>query len=152
MRFKLIHLSSLILLIVAIKKVKENYKYLKHDEFLIIFALIGSTFALIAHQLMIINGIFIFFMIPILAGFSHVYYLKYFKKKNYIVYLLIFLSISSTAYYGYEYINKRKIIDELYNSKKIFKKHNWPIIDVTRKSVEETAASVIKIFDILNSK
>ena len=36
--------------------------------------------------------------------------------------------------------------------KKIFTKYNWPIIDVTRKSVEETAASVIKIFDILNSK
>ena len=50
------------------------------------------------------------------------------------------------------YINERKIIDELENSKKIFKKYNWPIIDVTRKSVEETAASVIKIFDILNSK
>ena len=51
-----------------------------------------------------------------------------------------------------EYINEKKIINELENSKKIFKKYNWPIIDVTRKSVEETAASVIKIFDILNSK
>jgi hypothetical protein len=111
LRFKLLHLSSLILFIAAIKKVKENYKYLKHDEFLIIVALIGSTFALIAHQLMIINGIFIFFMIPILAGFSHIYYLKYFKNKNYIVYLLIFLCISSTAYYGYKYINKRNFMD-----------------------------------------
>ena len=51
-----------------------------------------------------------------------------------------------------EYTNEKKIINELENSKKIFKKYNWPIIDVTRKSVEETAASVIKIFDILNSK
>ena len=51
-----------------------------------------------------------------------------------------------------EYTNKKKIINELENSKKIFKKYNWPIIDVTRKSVEETAASIIKIFDILNSK
>ena len=51
-----------------------------------------------------------------------------------------------------EYISEKKIIDELENSKKIFKKYNWPIIDVTRKSVEETAASIIKIFDILNSK
>ena len=51
-----------------------------------------------------------------------------------------------------EYTNEKKIINELENSKKIFKKHNWPIIDVTRKSVEETAASVIKIFDILNSR
>ena len=51
-----------------------------------------------------------------------------------------------------EYTNEKKIINELENSKKLFKKYNWPIIDVTRKSVEETAASIIKIFDILNSK
>jgi len=37
---------------------------------------------------------------------------------------------------------------EIENSKKLFKKYNWPVIDVTRKSVEETAASVIRIFDI----
>ena len=43
-------------------------------------------------------------------------------------------------------------MNELENSKKLFKKYNWPIIDVTRKSVEETAASVIKIFDILSFK
>ena len=47
---------------------------------------------------------------------------------------------------------EKEIIEELENSKKIFKKYNWPIIDVTRKSVEETAASIIKIFDILQSK
>tara|TARA_Y100000590_G_scaffold357060_1_gene411689 strand:+ start:1191 stop:2012 length:822 start_codon:yes stop_codon:yes gene_type:complete len=51
-----------------------------------------------------------------------------------------------------EYTNEKKINDELESSRKIFKKNNWPIIDVTRKSVEETAASIIKIFDILNSK
>ena len=51
-----------------------------------------------------------------------------------------------------EYTNEKKIVSELENSKKIFKKYNWPIIDVTRKSVEETAASIIKIFDILNYK
>ena len=50
------------------------------------------------------------------------------------------------------YTNEKKILNELENSKEIFKKCNWPVIDVTRKSVEETAASVIKIFDILNSK
>ena len=51
-----------------------------------------------------------------------------------------------------EYTNERKILNELENSKKIFKKYNWPTIDVTRRSVEETAASIIKILDILNSK
>ena len=51
-----------------------------------------------------------------------------------------------------DYTNEKEILTELENSKKLFKKYNWPIIDVTRKSVEETAASIIKILDILNSK
>ena len=51
-----------------------------------------------------------------------------------------------------EYVDENKIKTEVNNSKKIFQKYNWPTIDVTRKSVEETAASIIKIFDILNSK
>ena len=46
----------------------------------------------------------------------------------------------------------KEILFELENSKKIFKKNNWPIIDVTRKSVEETAASIIKIMDIVSAK
>ena len=51
-----------------------------------------------------------------------------------------------------EYTDEKEILNELENSKKLFKKNNWPIIDVTRKSVEETAASIIKILDILNSR
>ena len=50
------------------------------------------------------------------------------------------------------YINIKKISQELEMAKNIFKKYNWPMIDVTRKSVEETAASVIKIYDIIHSK
>ena len=51
-----------------------------------------------------------------------------------------------------EYTDLEKIISEIEVSKKLFKKYNWPIIDVTRKSVEETAASVIKIYDIMNDE
>jgi regulator of PEP synthase PpsR (kinase-PPPase family) len=51
-----------------------------------------------------------------------------------------------------EYININKIRDELNSARKLFKENNWPTIDVTRKSVEETAASVIKIFEIKNKK
>ena len=51
-----------------------------------------------------------------------------------------------------EYININEIKKELENSKKFFKINKWPIIDVTRKSVEETAASIIKIYEIKNKK
>ena len=47
-----------------------------------------------------------------------------------------------------EYTDLEKIRAEVEQSKKIFKKNNWPVIDVTRKSVEETAASIIKIYEI----
>tara|TARA_B100000963_G_scaffold307711_1_gene282842 strand:+ start:43 stop:864 length:822 start_codon:yes stop_codon:yes gene_type:complete len=49
-----------------------------------------------------------------------------------------------------EYTDLEKIRIEVEESKKIFKKNKWPVIDVTRKSVEETAASIIKIFEIKN--
>ena len=47
-----------------------------------------------------------------------------------------------------DYVSLDKISNEIEEAKKTFRKYNWPIIDVTRKSVEETAASVIKIFEI----
>ena len=48
------------------------------------------------------------------------------------------------------YIDFEKIKNEIEVSKKLFQKYNWPTIDVTRKSVEETAASILKIHDIFN--
>jgi len=111
LRWKLIHLSSFLLIVVAFFNIKNNFKYLKSNELLIILSLLFSSYALIAHQLMTINGMFIYFIIPILAGFSHIYYLKYFKDKKYILFLLLFLSISSSLYYGYKYVHKRDFVD-----------------------------------------
>ena len=50
------------------------------------------------------------------------------------------------------YTNLEYIRDEVDKSKILFKKYNWPIIDVTRKSVEETAASILKILEIKKHK
>ena len=49
------------------------------------------------------------------------------------------------------YIDFEKIKNEIEVSKKLFQKYNWPTIDVTRKWVEETAASILKIHDIFNN-
>jgi hypothetical protein len=46
------------------------------------------------------------------------------------------------------YTDLEKIKVEVEEAKKTFKRYKWPLIDVTRKSVEETAASVIKIYEI----
>jgi regulator of PEP synthase PpsR (kinase-PPPase family) len=46
------------------------------------------------------------------------------------------------------YTDIKKIEKEISEAKKTFTKYRWPTIDVTRKSVEETAASIIKIYEI----
>ena len=47
-----------------------------------------------------------------------------------------------------DYTNLDKIKKEVEDAKNTFRKYKWPMIDVTRKSVEETAASIIKIYEI----
>jgi regulator of PEP synthase PpsR (kinase-PPPase family) len=47
-----------------------------------------------------------------------------------------------------KYTNIENIKKEIMDAKKTFQKYRWPSIDVTRKSVEETAASIIKIHEI----
>ena len=55
-------------------------------------------------------------------------------------------SLKETENKSYTDLNRiKKEIDEAKNT---FRKYKWPTIDVTRKSVEETAASVIKIYEI----
>jgi len=51
-----------------------------------------------------------------------------------------------------DYTKIETIENELEKSKKTFKRYQWPIIDVTRKSVEETAASIIKIHEIYSNR
>ena len=51
-----------------------------------------------------------------------------------------------------KYTDLNFIKDEVDKSKKLFKKYSWPTIDVTRKSVEETAASILKIYEIKRNK
>ena len=47
-----------------------------------------------------------------------------------------------------KYTDIENIRKEILDAKKTFQKYKWPSIDVTRKSVEETAASIIKIHEI----
>ena len=49
------------------------------------------------------------------------------------------------------YTDIDKIKKEVEEAKNTFRKYKWPMIDVTRKSVEETAASIIKIYEIYKS-
>tara|TARA_B100001113_G_scaffold314760_1_gene280531 strand:- start:272 stop:1099 length:828 start_codon:yes stop_codon:yes gene_type:complete len=50
-----------------------------------------------------------------------------------------------------QYTDLENIKKEVLEAKRTFQKYKWPLIDVTRKSVEETAASVIKIHEIYSN-
>jgi len=50
------------------------------------------------------------------------------------------------------YVNMESIQNEINESKRLFVSNKIPVIDVTRKSVEETAASIIKIVEIKEQK
>jgi len=110
LRFKLQHLSLLLVVVLIIQQTIKNIKYLKSDECLIVLSLIFTGFALIVLELMTINEKFIFFIIPIFTGFSHIYYEKYFKHHKFILYFLILLSLSSATWYYYNYIDSRKFL------------------------------------------
>ena len=44
-----------------------------------------------------------------------------------------------------QYIDKQAVAEEVAFSRKLCGKHNWPSIDVTRRSIEETAAAVMTL-------
>jgi [pyruvate, water dikinase]-phosphate phosphotransferase / [pyruvate, water dikinase] kinase len=44
-----------------------------------------------------------------------------------------------------QYIDRKAVAEEIAFSRKLCAKHSWPIIDVTRRSIEETAAAVLKL-------
>jgi [pyruvate, water dikinase]-phosphate phosphotransferase / [pyruvate, water dikinase] kinase len=44
------------------------------------------------------------------------------------------------------YIDRQAVADEVAFARKLSAKHNWPHLDVTRRSIEETAAAIMKLY------
>lgn len=45
-----------------------------------------------------------------------------------------------------DYIDPDAVAQEMREAKRLYAEHGWPIIDVSRKSVEETAATVLQLY------
>ena len=45
-----------------------------------------------------------------------------------------------------DYVDRDQIANEVQYSRRLCAQHGWPVIDVTRRSVEETAATIIRLF------
>ena len=45
------------------------------------------------------------------------------------------------------YVENDAVRDEIIRARRLFEKHHWPMIDVTRRSIEETAAAVVNLLN-----
>ena len=50
------------------------------------------------------------------------------------------------------YVEQDSVRDEIVKARRMFEKHGWPIIDVTRRSIEETAAQVVNLLNEARSQ
>ena len=107
LKFKLIHISYILLLIYLIKNITLNQLFFKSKEFIIISLLICSSYILIFHQLLTLNSKFIYFYIPILCGFTHII-LKNSSFSKKFIFLNLFLLTVSFSYYFSSYILTQK--------------------------------------------
>ena len=44
-----------------------------------------------------------------------------------------------------KYIDREAVAEEIAASRRLCARHNWPLIDVTRRSIEETAAAILAL-------
>ena len=51
-----------------------------------------------------------------------------------------------------EYLDLEKIEEEVKQARRLFNRHNWPVIDVTKRSIEETAAEIMAFWQNYQEK
>ena len=50
------------------------------------------------------------------------------------------------------YVDRMSVAEEIAQSRRLFAQHGWPVIDVTRRSIEETAAAIIDLHKVHRMK
>ena len=50
------------------------------------------------------------------------------------------------------YVDRMLVAEEVAQSRRLFAEHGWPVIDVTRRSIEETAAAIIDLHKVHRMK
>ncbi len=46
-----------------------------------------------------------------------------------------------------DYVDIDTVSEEVNGARRLFNKHDWPVIDVTRRSIEETAATILELYN-----
>ena len=109
--FKFIYFIILIFTYITLKNFKFFKKKRRSKIFEIFIILISFLFIIIFNQLITANQIYIFCLIPILAGITHIFIIEGQRKNKLISFLLVFLVIISSLKYFERFAIDRKFID-----------------------------------------
>ncbi len=110
--FKFIHIAILPILFFNLKKILISKKYIENKNFFYFLIILSFTYCLILHQLLTKNQTYIFFIIPILAAFSHqVLNSENIKRKNLFLLSLLIFCFFVTIKYHLRFNEGRKFHD-----------------------------------------
>lgn len=155
--FKFIYFTLIIFTYVLF----ENHRNLKKENnFEIFFIFVFFSLILIFNQLITANQIYIFCLIPILAGISNIYIMKDLKKKTLIPFVLVLIvSISGIKYFD-RFAIDRKFIDlenidlnDSFAASKInskFSNLHWKTVHFSSNPKKELANLKLAIKEIQN--
>jgi hypothetical protein len=110
-QFKFIHLFLIILISITFTKIIKNRIFEEREIFLTNITIILVSIALMFHQLITKNFIFIFFLIPMISSFIQ---LNFFKIKKYHLIVSLFLismTLFSTIKYHLRFNEHRKMLN-----------------------------------------
>ena len=157
-KFKLMHVSYFLLLFYLIHKlIKEKYFY-RTKDFTSILLLVFTTYILIIHQLLTLNVKFIYFYIPILCGFSHIY-LKNFVYSKKLISINLVILFTCFAYYFSSYVYQQKFqlfcqehikINSKTKTKIIDGKFNFYWKSCLKEKSDEEVKNLKRIIEYLN--
>ena len=108
LNFKFIYIVLLPLLFFNLKKIFFSKNYLKENDFFYFLILFSLTLALILHQLLTKNQIFIFFLVPLLTAFLHITLNQIKFKQKFFISALILLCLFVTFKYHIRFNEDRK--------------------------------------------
>ena len=158
-QFKYIYICLLPLLAILLKIILKKKKLTKQKDFIMIFTIVGMVLIFIYTQLLTKNQILIFFTIPLVTAFSQIYFIRYFKKK-YFIYFIMLVCLFAVTKYHFRY-NEHKKFMELENVNfdsaieagrihKIFNGLHW-ITASYANNPEKEMKEIIEIKDYINS-
>jgi hypothetical protein len=148
--FKFIYIALIPLFFINLKKIIFETGYLKSKNFYYFLSLVLSTSAFIVHQILTKNQTLIFFLIPILFAFSHIYLGLYKSKQTkFLSLILILICLFAVVKYHIRFNENRKFHELTYtnfelasNGQEIDKKFiglRWITPDYKNKPAEEIA-------------